>query len=182
VKVVEDSEIYNFHIHHFMHYYSRFLSKTWSNTASPAHEMRPALSRARHDTPPRRCPPSHACRARACAEQPRRPCPEFPEAPHARGPLEVLPSSRYVPAVRHARPAERSAIGPVVTTVCPPVAHAGRGLGPRDALMAVGAPGGRSPIKRRAHVRGEPVPRCAPSSPWARAGEASIPRSSGKTS
>jgi hypothetical protein len=105
VKVVEDSEIYNFPIHHFVHFYSRFLSKMWSNTANPTHEMRPALPRARHDTPPRRCPPPHAYRARACAGPPRHLCPAFPEALRARGPLEVLPSSCYVPAVRRARPA-----------------------------------------------------------------------------
>jgi hypothetical protein len=39
MKVVEGSEIYNFLIHHFVHFYSKFLSKTWSNTARPTQEM-----------------------------------------------------------------------------------------------------------------------------------------------
>jgi hypothetical protein len=35
VKVVEGSEIYNFPIHYFVHFYSKILRKTRSNVASP---------------------------------------------------------------------------------------------------------------------------------------------------
>jgi hypothetical protein len=37
VKVVEGSEIYNFPIYHFVHFYSKFLGKTWSNVGTPTH-------------------------------------------------------------------------------------------------------------------------------------------------
>jgi hypothetical protein len=55
-KVVEGSEIYNFPIHHFVHFYSKFWSKTRSNSASPTHEHSPdAPTRTRRDAPPRAC-------------------------------------------------------------------------------------------------------------------------------
>jgi hypothetical protein len=46
VKVVGGSEIYNFHIHHFVHFYSKFLRKSRSNVASPTQEIRPGTARA----------------------------------------------------------------------------------------------------------------------------------------
>jgi hypothetical protein len=60
VKVVEGSEIYNFPIHHFVHFYSKFLTKTWSNVASPTRCVAPAPRRAS----PRRAVASVPMRAR----------------------------------------------------------------------------------------------------------------------
>jgi hypothetical protein len=52
--------------------------------------------------------------------------------------------------------------------------------GPVPTLVVVGASGGRrAHISVGAPVRGGPVPRCTPSSPWMRAGEPPPPRSSG---
>jgi hypothetical protein len=76
--------------------------------------------------------------------------PRLPRRRASQGPLKSSPSSRCVPAVRHDRPDGRTAVGPLVAAVCPPVVHAGRGLGPCAALMVEGAPGGRLPYKRRA--------------------------------
>jgi hypothetical protein len=53
VKVVEGSEIYNFHIHHFVHFYSRFLRKTRSNRGNPQRSA-PECEHARAATSPAR--------------------------------------------------------------------------------------------------------------------------------
>jgi hypothetical protein len=56
VKVVEGSEIYNFPIHHFVHFYSKFLRKTQSNRGTPSR-----LARARATAlVPARAPPEDA--------------------------------------------------------------------------------------------------------------------------
>jgi hypothetical protein len=52
VKVVEGSEIYNFPIHHFVHFYSKFLRKMQSNRGTPS-----SLARARAEPRPRRTAP-----------------------------------------------------------------------------------------------------------------------------
>jgi hypothetical protein len=55
VKVVEGSRIYNFPIHHILHFYSKILRKIRSNSASPTRGTRPALPalpRAHPGTPP----------------------------------------------------------------------------------------------------------------------------------
>jgi hypothetical protein len=72
MKVVGGSEIYNFPIHHFVHFYSKFLRKTWSNTARPTQEMQPAH------------PPPRACQRPRQALPPRRPHPgaRLPNASH----------------------------------------------------------------------------------------------------
>jgi hypothetical protein len=125
---------------------------------------------------------SCAALRRTAPDRPRRPSPAPPEASSAPRALEVLPFLALC-ADRTPHPTgrtDRRRTGG--HRGVPPIAHAGRGLGPRAALMAVGAPGGRSPYKRRAPVRGGPVPRCTPSIPWTHAGESSIPRSSGEIS
>jgi hypothetical protein len=47
VKVVEGSEIYNFTIHHIVHFYSNFGRKSWSNRGTPSKFLPRARSRAR---------------------------------------------------------------------------------------------------------------------------------------
>jgi hypothetical protein len=74
VKVVEGSEIYNFPIHHLMHFYSNFWSFRRSN--------RGAVSQGRagrHRTAPRRNVAHRACAAPTSASEPPR---AFPR-PHA---------------------------------------------------------------------------------------------------
>jgi hypothetical protein len=80
VKVVGGSEIYNFHIHHFVHFYSKFLRKSRSNVASPTQKNRPRAARA----------PARAA-ARQPAPRPRHQRCAPPEAAHA--PSPGLPAS-----------------------------------------------------------------------------------------
>jgi hypothetical protein len=81
VKVVEGSEVYNFPIYHFVHFYSKFLSKTRSNVASPT-----------------RCVVSRRARARAIASVPAR-----ARRPRTHPPRPLLPHARA-----HAEDASRS--------------------------------------------------------------------------
>jgi hypothetical protein len=91
--------------------------------------------------------------------------PRLPRRRAPQGPLKSSPSSHGLPAVPRVRPAGRTAVGPVVTVVCPPIAHVGQDLGLCAALMVLGMPGGRPPYKREPLVRGGPVPRGTPSIP-----------------
>jgi hypothetical protein len=83
VKVVEDSEIYNFPIHHFVYFYSKFWSFACSNSGSAkrvrasrrgAATSRPCAHVASASAPAPRRPRPHADRGRApspgsCAPQ-----------------------------------------------------------------------------------------------------------------
>jgi hypothetical protein len=68
VKVVEGSEIYNFPIHHFVHFYSKFWSILLSNRASWNGWRHGATSWR----PERQARPRHAVRAVPPARAPRR--------------------------------------------------------------------------------------------------------------
>jgi hypothetical protein len=89
VKVVEGSEIYNFPIHHFVHFYSTFWCYMCSNRGTRKHSAsRAATSHAAHlrRAVPRPVPPGAPYRGAhhrepACPEAPR------PEAPRPEGPL-----------------------------------------------------------------------------------------------
>jgi hypothetical protein len=61
VKVVGGSWIYNFPIHHFVHFYSRFLRKTRSNRGSP---QRSAPEREHARLPKARASQGHLPRGR----------------------------------------------------------------------------------------------------------------------
>jgi hypothetical protein len=85
VKVVEGSEICNFPLYHFEHFYSEFLRKCQSNVAS--------LTRLRRAAPrPRRCLSARAHRPRTC--------PPRPLLPHDRAHAED--ASRFASSYRHA--------------------------------------------------------------------------------
>jgi hypothetical protein len=89
VKVVEGSEVYNFPIHHFVHFYSTFWSYTCSNGGTGKHSAsRAATSHAAHlrRAVPRPAPPGAPYRG---AHRPEAVCPEAPrpEAPRPEGPL-----------------------------------------------------------------------------------------------
>jgi hypothetical protein len=60
VKVVKGSEIYNFPIYHFVHFYSKFLRKPRSNAASATQENLPGAAVA-----PARAPALDAAPLRA---------------------------------------------------------------------------------------------------------------------
>jgi hypothetical protein len=72
VKVVEGSEIYNFPIYHFEHFYSKFLRKSRSNVASSTRLSRAPLRhvragprpRAPEDTPSQAAPSPGPCACR----------------------------------------------------------------------------------------------------------------------
>jgi hypothetical protein len=80
VNAVEGSEIYNFPIHHIVHFYSRFLRKTRSSRGSPQRSAperehaRATASPARHAATRQLCPAPAICRFGARARtQPKDP-------------------------------------------------------------------------------------------------------------
>jgi hypothetical protein len=77
VKVVEGSEIYNFSIYHFVHFYSNFLRKTRSNIGTPTcfapHRNVAHRAHARRAVTPARAPTRSIPRQR-----PEAACPEAP--------------------------------------------------------------------------------------------------------
>jgi hypothetical protein len=84
VKVVEGSEIYNFSIHYFVHFYSTFWSFTCSNMDTATQLGQPTPRRAKPRRRARRPHPACAApRSARCldARAPRRL--EAPLAPHA---------------------------------------------------------------------------------------------------
>jgi hypothetical protein len=103
VKVVEGSEIYNFPIHHFVHFYSKFWSFACSNSGS----AKRVQVRVRPRRPPRR---PHQRRA---PRPPRRPSRAFPRHPRPEAPY-FLPASRVTRrrTVRTHRADRRSVRGP----------------------------------------------------------------------
>jgi hypothetical protein len=96
VKVVEGSEIYNFPIHHFVHFYSKFWSFACSNGGS-ATRVRASRRRAvtsRAHAPPRR--PGRRTFPRLRADRGRAPSPgsRTPRCLEARAPRASPPSRR----------------------------------------------------------------------------------------
>jgi hypothetical protein len=99
VKVVEGSEIYNFPIHHFVHFYSTFWSYACSNRVSGKRFQRPTSYCARRDVAraPRRSASPEAAPSLGRGPPPRQ---------HAcRGAAEsALPAPRPVACARRAEP------------------------------------------------------------------------------
>jgi hypothetical protein len=113
MKVVGGSEIYNFPIHHFVYFYSRFLRKNGSNKGSPQRRRQSTSMRAPRRAgaaPPRTsAAPRHPSRPRAFPR-----CSPFPRTHRPEGPA---------PRGLAPRAAGYCARGTVPATPYPPVPH-----------------------------------------------------------
>jgi hypothetical protein len=128
VVVVEGSEIYNFPIHHLLHFYSKFGRKSWSNrgtikqiTAETRRRANRCAGRAR------------ARRTAASASGPARafPRPPLPEVPHSLRSL-TRPEQRWSPRPRVSS-AHTCRAGPMPTAAAGSPCHAACSLTPSCA-------------------------------------------------
>jgi hypothetical protein len=155
VKVVEGSEIYNFPIHHIVHFYSNFGRKSWSNKGTPSKFLPRACSRAR--PPPRsyRVPTLPTSASESSAHHSR--------SPRA-FPTQIAPSPRRA----HAEVVERCAAvrppRPDAVRSCPVILAPARAAPPHPA--AAPAYKGSAPVGPRTrrfcrplHAGGRPVRR-----------------------
>jgi hypothetical protein len=170
VKVVEGSEIYNFPIHHFVHFYSTFWSYTCSNGGTGKHSAsRAATSHAAHlrRAVPRPAPPGapyrgahrpeasrpeaprsewHGCRTHdtSCLRRRTRWCSSAQQGGRGRPPIRATNSSSH----RRAPPPHRLGLRPDALS-CRPEPPAGASRGSCGELRV---PAGRKPHQALLHL------------------------------
>jgi hypothetical protein len=157
VKIVGGSEIYNFPIHHFVHFYSRVLRKTGSNRGSPQRRRQNASTRAPRRRPRTTSPPLGVRSRRRAFPRPPAPSRGHGSPPDA---LNAENASCSAPPVR-AMP-WTSGLSPVLLPGAPAkAARALRGSRPTPQHSRAMLPLPRPPIKAT-HQRPVRARHCQP--------------------